>query len=252
MAPSPEGPPEPPTEASSQPLSIEELRARLSPHTVLTSGLDLSSGERLALERVRALEVQLLSAQQRERELTELAIRDGDALTVARAQIDEYADRAERTDRAEKALADAENRAEMGSRRAELIQGELESTRRHLDRLRSQVVDLEASLRRALSEVSQIDARVREAEMTRDAARHEAALAQAQAAGSEARAVAAESRIAELSARLSSLEARLAELSRTGGQPEPEPSETRTIVDLREEEEKRSPSSSPWSEWRGT
>jgi chromosome segregation ATPase len=50
-------------------------------------------------------------------------------------------------------LFEAEGRAENAGRRAELMEGELMSTRGEVDRLRTRVVELEASLRRALAEV---------------------------------------------------------------------------------------------------
>ena len=50
-------------------------------------------------------------------------------------------------------MFEAEGRAENAVRRAELMEGELMSTRGEVDRLRTRVVELEASLRRALAEV---------------------------------------------------------------------------------------------------
>ena len=128
------------------------------------------------MERVQALELQLSSAHQRERELTELAVRDGNQIAALEVQVTELAERSERTELAERALFEAENRAETAIRRAELIETELLSTRSEIDRLRSRVVELEASLRRALAEVGAATAqraRADREEAEREAARLE-------------------------------------------------------------------------------
>src|SRR5262245_6029243 len=145
------------TPADPTPLSsarVEDLRQRLRPRGIATpGGPELPQGERLALERVQALELQLSYAQQREREMTELAVRDGNKLAQLGLRVAELADLAARTEAAERALFEAENRAETATRSEELMASELMSTRAEVDRLRARVVELEASLRRALAEV---------------------------------------------------------------------------------------------------
>jgi chromosome segregation ATPase len=132
----------------------EELREKLRPREVTAVGEpQIPAGERLALERVQALELQLARAHERERELTELAVRDGNTLAALEVRVTDLAGRAERAEAAEQALFEAENRAETATRRAELMETELGSTRSEVDRLRTRVVELEASLRRALAEV---------------------------------------------------------------------------------------------------
>jgi len=132
----------------------EELREKLRPREIAVPGeLQIPAGERFALERVQALELQLARAHERERELTELAVRDGNQMAVLEVRVRALAERAERTEIAEQALFESENRAETAIRRAELMETELVSTRSEVDRLRTRVVELEASLRRALAEV---------------------------------------------------------------------------------------------------
>jgi len=67
--------------------------------------------------------------------------------------VEDLADLAARAQSSERSLFEAEGRAENAVRRAELMDGELMSTRGEVDRLRTRVVELEASLRRALAEV---------------------------------------------------------------------------------------------------
>jgi chromosome segregation ATPase len=125
------------------------------------------------------LELQLSRAHDRERELTELAVRDGNQVATLQAQVRDLSERAERTDAAEQALFDAENRAETALRRAELMESELTSTRAEVDRLRTRVVELEASLRRALAEVGAATAQ--RAQRERDVAEDDAARLEASA-----------------------------------------------------------------------
>jgi chromosome segregation ATPase len=133
---------------------MEELRDKLRPRDVATAGEErISAAERFALERVQALELQLLRAHERERELTELAVRDGNRIATLEAQVGDLEERAARADESERALFESENRSETAIRRAELMESELTSTRAEVDRLRTRVVELEASLRRALAEV---------------------------------------------------------------------------------------------------
>ena len=152
---------------------VQELRDRLRPRGVGDrEDPTLSAGERFALERIQALELQLSSAHQRERDLTEVAVRDGNRLAQLHAKVADLADRAERADVAEKALFEAENRAETAIRRAELMETELRSSRGEVDRLRERVVELEASLRRALAEVGEattVHARSQAADASREA-----------------------------------------------------------------------------------
>jgi DNA repair exonuclease SbcCD ATPase subunit len=142
-------------DAGTSPSSrMEELREKLRPRDIAGPGEPrIPAGERFALERVQALELQLTRAHERERELTELAVRDGNQIASLEVRVTELADRAERAEVAERSLFEAENRAETAIRRAELMETELASTRSEVDRLRTRVVELEASLRRALAEV---------------------------------------------------------------------------------------------------
>jgi len=119
----------------------------------MAPGASTPPAERFALERIQALELQLSSAHQRERDLTELTVRDGNLIASLEMRVEELADLAERAEAAERALFETEMRAETALRRAELMDGELVSTRAEIDRLRARVVELEASLRRALAEV---------------------------------------------------------------------------------------------------
>jgi chromosome segregation ATPase len=133
---------------------MEQLREKLRPREMDVPGEPrIPEGERLALERVQALDLQLARAHDRERELTELAVRDGNKIAALEVRVNELSDRAERTEAAEQALFEVENRAEAAIRRAELMETELASTRSEVDRLRTRVVELESSLRRALAEV---------------------------------------------------------------------------------------------------
>ncbi len=158
---------------------VEELRERLRPRGVAEQGAtQIPAGERFALERVQALELQLSAAYQRERELTELAVRDGNEIATLELRVHELAERADRAEAAERALFEAENRAETEARRAELMETELASTRAEVDRLRRRVVELEASLRRALAEVGAASAarsRADRADVDQETARLEAA-----------------------------------------------------------------------------
>ncbi|HEV8090019.1 MAG TPA: hypothetical protein VGQ50_15280 [Actinomycetota bacterium] len=113
----------------------------------------IGPSERFALERIQALEVQVAAAHERERSLTELAVRDGNKIAELEAAVEDLVDLAARTQSSEQSLFEAEGRAENAGRRAELMEGELMSTRGEVDRLRTRVVELEASLRRALAEV---------------------------------------------------------------------------------------------------
>jgi hypothetical protein len=130
----------------------EDLRSRLRPRA-LDGMAAVGANERFALERIQALEVQIAAAHERERSLTELAVRDGNKIVDLEAAVVDLTDLAARTDAAERALFEAEGRAENAVRRAELMEGELMSTRAEVDRMRKRVVELEASLRRALAEI---------------------------------------------------------------------------------------------------
>jgi chromosome segregation ATPase len=141
-----------PTDPSSPAARVEELRERLRPRA-MAPGAHTAPGERFALERIQALELQLSSAHQRERDLTELAVRDGNQIAALEARVADLADLAERAEAAERALFETEMRAETAIRHAELMEGELQSCRSEIDRLRTRVLELEASLRRALAEV---------------------------------------------------------------------------------------------------
>ena len=129
----------------------EDLRARLRPRAL--EGGAVGPSERFALERIQALEVQVAAAHERERSLTELAVRDGNRIAELEGTVEDLADLAARAQSSEQSLFEAEGRAENAVRRAELMEGELMSTRGEVDRLRTRVVELEASLRRALAEV---------------------------------------------------------------------------------------------------
>ncbi len=129
----------------------EDLRARMRPRAL--EGGAVGPSERFALERIQALEVQIAGAHERERSLTELAVRDGNRIVDLERTVEELSDLAARAQASERSLFEAESRAENAVRRAELMEGELMSTRAEVDRLRSRVVELEASLRRALAEV---------------------------------------------------------------------------------------------------
>jgi hypothetical protein len=138
---------EPPTPTD----RTEDLRSRLRPRAL--DGGAVGPSERFALERIQALEVQVAAAHERERSLTELAVRDGNRIAELEATVEDLTDLATRAQSSEQALFEAEGRAENAVRRAELMEGELMSTRGEVDRLRTRVVELEASLRRALAEV---------------------------------------------------------------------------------------------------
>jgi chromosome segregation ATPase len=140
-------PSEPPTPSD----PTEELRSRLRPRAL--EGGSVGPSERFALERIQALEVQVAAAHERERSLTELAVRDGNRIAELETAVEDLTDLATRAQSSEQALFEAEGRAENAVRRAELMEGELMSTRGEVDRLRTRVVELEASLRRALAEV---------------------------------------------------------------------------------------------------
>ena len=243
-------------------------------------------GERLALERVQALELQLSYAQQREKEMTELAVRDGNRLAQLELKVAELAALAARTEAAERALFEAENRAETATRSTELMESELMSTRAEVDRLRARVVELESSLRRALAEVGAAAAervvvvteepdlraaqlRAERAEEDLAAARGIADEAHVEAQQASSRAAEAETRLADLEDRLTSLDERIAGLSGEppaatepdawAAEPVAEPDEAATpeiVVDLRDAEsdvtEPVRPPASRWSEWRAT
>jgi chromosome segregation ATPase len=158
----------------------EELRDKLRPRDVVRVGEpQIPAGERLALERVQTLELQLARAHDRERELTELAVRDGNRVAALEREVRDLAERAARADAAEQALFEAENRAETALRRAELMESELMASRAEVDRLRTRVVELEASLRRALAEVGAATAQ--RAQLERGAAEEDAARLEASA-----------------------------------------------------------------------
>jgi chromosome segregation ATPase len=140
-----------PSEPTAPADRTEDLRARLRPRAL--EGGAVGPAERFALERIQALEVQVAAAHERERSLTELAVRDGNRIAELEATVEELADLASRAQSSERSLFEAEGRAENAVRRAELMEGELMSTRGEVDRLRTRVVELEASLRRALAEV---------------------------------------------------------------------------------------------------
>src|SRR6188472_767882 len=140
-----------PSEPTAPTERTEDLRARLRPRAL--EGGAIGPSERFALERIQALEVQVAAAHERERSLTELAVRDGNKIAELEGAVEDLADLAARTQSSEQSLFEAEGRAENAVRRAELMEGELMSTRGEVDRLRTRVVELEASLRRALAEV---------------------------------------------------------------------------------------------------
>ena len=130
----------------------EDLRTRLRPRA-LDGMTAVGASERFALERIQALEVQITSAHERERSLTELAVRDGNKIADLEAAVVDLTDLAARAEASERSLFEAEGRAENAVRRAELMEGELMSTRAEVDRMRTRVIELESSLRRALAEV---------------------------------------------------------------------------------------------------
>jgi hypothetical protein len=155
MTPSEPTDPTPPDEASVSPL--EELRERLRPRALQGAGDPrVTVGERFALERLQALELQIATAHRRERELMELAIRDGNQISSLQAKAASLSDLAARTEAAERSMYESESRAENAVRRSELMESELMSTRSEVDRLRSRVVELEASLRRSLAEIGEL------------------------------------------------------------------------------------------------
>ena len=105
-------------DAPSTPASrMEDLREKLRPRDVVGADERLSAPERNALERVQALELQLLRAHERERESTELAVRDGNRIAELEAQVADLTDLAARADEAERALFEAESRSETAVRR---------------------------------------------------------------------------------------------------------------------------------------
>ena len=140
-----------PSEPTAPTERTEDLRARLRPRAL--EGGAVGPSERFALERIQALEVQIAAAHERERSMTELAVRDGNRIAELEGTVEDLADLAARAQSSERSLFEAEGRAENAVRRAELMEGELMSTRGEVDRLRTRVVELEASLRRALAEV---------------------------------------------------------------------------------------------------
>jgi len=134
---------------------LEELRERLRPRSLQGGDAGVTAGERFALERVQALELQVATTHRRERELLELAVKDGNQIASLAADVAALSAMAQRTEAAERALFEAETRTEGAVRRAELMESELMSTRAEVDRLRTRIVELEASLRRALAEVGE-------------------------------------------------------------------------------------------------
>ena len=134
---------------------LEELRERLRPRSLQGGDAGVTAGERFALERVQALELQVATTHRRERELLELAVKDGNQIASRAADVAALSAMAQRTEAAERALFEAETRTEGAVRRAELMESELMSTRAEVDRLRTRIVELEASLRRALAEVGE-------------------------------------------------------------------------------------------------
>jgi len=135
--------------------ALEELRERLRPRSLQGGDAGVTAGERFALERVQALELQVATTHRRERELLELAVKDGNQIASLAADVAALGAMAQRTEAAERALFEAETRTEGAVRRAELMESELMSTRAEVDRLRTRIVELEASLRRALAEVGE-------------------------------------------------------------------------------------------------
>ena len=176
MIPSDPDDPTHPDDATVSPL--EELRERLRPRSLHGAGdPGVTAGERFALERVQALELQVATTHQRERELLELAVKDGNQIASLSAQVATLGDLAARAEAAERAVFEAESRAEGAVRRAELMENELMSTRAEVDRLRTRIVELEASLRRALAEVGEAMSARQAPQMTDDAAAQEDAAA---------------------------------------------------------------------------
>jgi hypothetical protein len=161
-----------PSEPTAPTGRTEDLRARLRPRAL--EGGALGPSERFALERIQALEVQVAAAHERERSLTELAVRDGNRIAELEGTVDDLAELAARAQSSERSLFEAEGRAENAVRRAELMEGELMSTRGEVDRLRTRVIELEASLRRALAEVGAAAARPAEDAGAEQTARMEA------------------------------------------------------------------------------
>jgi hypothetical protein len=154
MTPSSPDEPTQPDDAIVSPL--EELRERLRPRSLQGAGdTGVTAGERFALERVQALELQVATTHRRERELLELAVKDGNQISALQAELSALRDLAARAEAAEREVFEAETRAEGAVRRAELMDSELMSTRAEVDRLRTRIVELEASLRRALQEVGE-------------------------------------------------------------------------------------------------
>ncbi len=146
-----------PSEPTAPTERTEDLRARLRPRAL--AGGAVGPSERFALERIQALEVQIAAAHERERSMTELAVRDGNRIVELEGTVEDLADLAARAQSSERSLFEAEGRAENAVRRAELMEGELMSSRGEVDRLRTRVVELEASLRRALAAVGAAAAR---------------------------------------------------------------------------------------------
>lgn len=172
MTPSDPNDPAQPDDATVSPL--EELRERLRPRSLQGAGDPAATaGERFALERVQALELQVATTHHRERELLELAVKDGNQISELRARVAALGDLAARTEAAERAVFEAETRGEGAVRRAELMESELMSTRAEVDRLRSRIVELEASLRRALAEIGEATSARPTAEAVEDAASRE-------------------------------------------------------------------------------
>jgi hypothetical protein len=149
--------PNDPTQGEDATVSpLDELRERLRPRSLQGGGdPGVTAGERFALERVQALELQVATTHQRERELLELAVKDGNQIASLSAQVATLGDLAARAETAERAIFEAESRAEGAVRRSELMENELMSTRAEVDRLRTRIVELEASLRRALAEIGE-------------------------------------------------------------------------------------------------
>jgi chromosome segregation ATPase len=205
---------------------IEELRERLRPRALDAAAA--TPGERLALERVQALEVQITSAHLRERELIELSVRDGNKITGLRAEVEALRPAAARAEDAERAVFESETRAAGAVRRAELMDGELMSTRAEIDRLRTRIVELEASLRRALEEVGQATVRAEVATIEQERRDRERPIELAEGSHGETDPDPAptEARLADLEQRLGGLDARIAAL--TG-------SYTVTDIDIRDE-----------------
>src|SRR4051794_41838951 len=84
-------PSEPPTPID----PTEGLRARLRPRAL--QGGAVGPSERFALERIQALEVQVAAAHDRERALTELAVRDGNRIAELEGAVEDLTAPAART-----------------------------------------------------------------------------------------------------------------------------------------------------------